>query len=279
MADSKLAVIGDIHSNSLAFHAALSSIFKYESQVSPIDHIVLMGDLLTYGVRPKEIICEILELSCLRSVTLLQGNHDLLYSNLIDGNDLSYYENLPSWLKESVDYNLSNFDHQLFRSLEFVPYLNWFNILFSHANFSSISTSLPDWSYVNTPEEYSRQLQILASHQCHFGVLGHTHRSRLYTSTSDIHNNPVCLHDNSSLSNKCFLFDQESYFIANAGSIGQPRERSFSYPSWLLIDIEASVASSVEFMSFEYDYSLHLDDISKSGLSSTCVHKLLTFFS
>ena len=72
----KIAVIGDVHSNSLALKASLKSIFRYEFLFSPVDTIVLMGDLMTYGVRPNETLDVVSELLSSRTVKLLLGNHD-----------------------------------------------------------------------------------------------------------------------------------------------------------------------------------------------------------
>ena len=76
----KFAVIGDVHSNSLALKAAFDSIAKYESVSGPLDCIVFIGDLMTYGVRPMETLHELIRFSSNKHVKLILGNHDICTS-------------------------------------------------------------------------------------------------------------------------------------------------------------------------------------------------------
>ena len=90
MTSSSCAVIGDVHSNVLALKACLQSINEYETTHSPIDTIVFMGDLLTYGVRPNETLYAVSEVASSRDVKLILGNHDQLYINLFSNGRYNY---------------------------------------------------------------------------------------------------------------------------------------------------------------------------------------------
>jgi predicted phosphodiesterase len=275
----RIAVIGDVHSNILALKASLKSIYDYEARVSCVDIIVFMGDLLSYGVHPNEVLSEVFELVSLRSTVLLLGNHDQLYLDLVANSSFDYYNKLPAWIKESVDLNLKRIDAKLLLSLSFLPYYSCSAALFSHANFFSVDSGPPDWRYVNTLDDHHQQLKILSQLGFSLGVLGHTHRSRCYTLDPSDFTSPslLCVDRHINLNARICLSDYPCS-ILNAGSIGQPRESTPLSPTWLLLETDDSTVSAATYIPFAYDTNAHLKDISESGLSLHCIHKLLSFF-
>jgi predicted phosphodiesterase len=279
MALSKLAVIGDIHSNALALRAALRSIADYESNFSAIDSIVFLGDLLTYGVQPEETLGLIKDLALLRPSVVVLGNHDQMYIDFLTSSSSAYYNKLPGWIKESVDFNLARLDADLFLSIDFVPYFFCNDAIVSHANFSALASGHVDWSYVNTMEDHLEQLLLLARMRSRLGILGHTHRSRCFSleppSESDIFQCCVgrLIQPDIQMSLSCYPCS-----ILNAGSIGQPRDSLSSSPSWLLIEFEESMDINATFVSFDYDIEAHLKDVSCSVLTDSCIRKLHSFF-
>lgn len=76
---NRLIILSDIHANLTALKAVLADIRKKE--YSP-DVMVLLGDIVNYGMRPNEVIEELKEYSQLISVNLM-GNHE---KALIDRN-------------------------------------------------------------------------------------------------------------------------------------------------------------------------------------------------
>lgn len=279
MAHSKIAVIGDIHSNDLALRACFRSIAEYESNFSAIDTIVFIGDLLSYGVHPEETLCLFNEIVLSRPTVTVLGNHDQLYVELLTNSASAYYDSLPSWIKESVDFNLARIDAELFLSIDFVPHYLYCDVIFSHANFSALDSDAADWSYVNTLQEHLAQLLILAERRVRLGVLGHTHRSRCFSLRSSRVSDKTenCVSRVIQLDAQMNLSGYQCS-IANAGSIGQPRERSRPDPAWLLIEFEDLSVTKVTFVSFEYSIETHLNDISGSELSLSCIRRLSSFF-
>lgn len=280
MAVSKIAVIGDVHSNVLALKASLQSIFEYEANVSPVDIIVFIGDLLTYGVCPNETLSELLALVPLRQIVFVIGNHDQLYKELISGSFCDYYSKMPGWIQESVDYNLSNMDIKMFSKIDFVPYFIHSRVVFSHANFSPLVSSVLDWAYVNSFEDHHDQLQVILRAGHSLGVLGHTHRSRCFSlrGNSTSLGLDCCVNRTVQLGG-LIKFSDYPATILNAGSIGQPRDKkTFLDPSWLLVELVDSSPSAAKYISFDYDIEAHLKSIADSGLSSTCIEKLFSFF-
>jgi len=88
----RVAVLGDIHANINALRAALKIV-----DGGGYDRLVMLGDLLTYGVD----VVETLELVGERLVgghtTLLRGNHDALYRDLLLGK-YDYINQMPEWI-------------------------------------------------------------------------------------------------------------------------------------------------------------------------------------
>jgi len=279
MARSKLAVIGDIHSNALALKACLHSIAEYESNSSAVDTIAFVGDLLTYGVHPRETLYLLNELASLRPSVMVLGNHDQMYIELLSKSSSDYYDQLPEWIKESVNFNLARIDAELFLNINFYPQFFCHDVIVSHANFSALVSGSSDWSYVNTLEDHLKQLHGLAQRNVRLGVLGHTHRCRCFSLESALVSDKSehCVGRSIQLNTQINLSDYRCS-IVNAGSIGQPRERSCLDPAWLLIEFEDSSARDVTFVSFDYDVEAHLKDISESGLSSSCIQKLCSYF-
>lgn len=278
MVASRLAVIGDVHSNVLALKASLQSIADCEANESPVDVIVFIGDLLTYGIRPTETLSEVLELCSSRQTVFVMGNHDRLYADLITGSSLDYYATMPDWVKESVDYNLCRLDEKLFLGIDFLPFYSHASVIFSHANFSALVSEFIDWKYINSFDDHLEQLKIISEAGYSLGVLGHTHRSRCYSMRQNVFDGLVDC-DNRKINLDAPLdFDDYSCSIVNAGSIGQPREKCQLIPSWLLVELDNSLISSTKFVSFDYDIGAHVKSISDSGLSAYCIQKLVSFF-
>jgi len=274
----KIAVVGDIHSNVLALRSCLDSISQYEKSDAPIDLVVFMGDLFTYGVRSGDTLAEIYKYINTQPSVLILGNHDQLYLDLISQSSLGYYQSLPWWIKESVDLNLKGFNPSLFSVLPFVPSFMIKNMLFSHANFSSLIDKVPNWRYVNSYQDHLDQSRIVSSNDCVLGVLGHTHRATCFSFTEKNFSGIFPSVRHSPLPELMIDISDFSCSIFNAGSIGQPRQKPLPDPSWLLLERYAPSRITATFKPFSYDLNTHFSDIKTSGLSGGCVQKLLSFF-
>jgi predicted MPP superfamily phosphohydrolase len=103
----RIAVISDVHANSQALRAALE-----QARKTGFDDLVVLGDLLTYGCSPREVLDLIGEAMVRYGAHLTTGNHDQLYFDLAVGHN-RYYDELPAWLRETVDWTreaLGRFD-------------------------------------------------------------------------------------------------------------------------------------------------------------------------
>ncbi len=73
----KLVVLSDIHANLNAF----TSVIKHIRQSYQPDYMILLGDIINYGMRPNEVISEIKKME-IPIVCNLAGNHE---KALLDG--------------------------------------------------------------------------------------------------------------------------------------------------------------------------------------------------
>ena len=133
-------------------------------------------------------------------------------------------------------------------------------MLFSHSNFFSYGTCALDWSYVNSPEDYCKQIEIVSGLGYSLGVLGHTHRARLFSFVYD-HVGAGTYVDRKRSPNERLGLSRYNCTVANVGSIGQPRERPLSAPAWMLIECDQYSPDVITYMPFDYDTSRHLGDI------------------
>ena len=257
----KIAVLGDIHANVRALEAALKIVDE-----NGYDKLIFMGDLLTYGldvVETLELVSERLEN---KRAVLLCGNHDVLYRDLLLGNR-NYYDRLPAWIQESVEFNLNQLPIDVWSRISFVNEVHVDNFLFSHAN----PFGAENWQYLNTLPENATAAETLITRGIHVGVFGHTHRSkwfRYYHGHGEI------------LINKFGKMDYSAVHILNAGSIGQPRENANpnSTVLWLTTDDKVVAEPTFRFQSFSWDVEGHLQALAANNFSATTFDRLSGFF-
>src|SRR3989304_2966246 len=171
VADEVFVVLSDLHANARALRAALALVYN-----EPFDHLVILGDLLTYGCEIDEVIEMVGDAQRSHRAALIVGNHDQLYFDLARG-VRDYYATLPDWLRETVDHTFERLDIRALRdglswSLEHAAG----DILFSHAN----PYEPADWSYLNSDADHLRAATRLTERGYRVGVFGHTHRRRRY---------------------------------------------------------------------------------------------------
>lgn len=63
----RIAIISDIHGNLTALQAVLADI-----KLQKVDDIICLGDIVTLGPQPKEVLNTLKELNCV----IIKGNHD-----------------------------------------------------------------------------------------------------------------------------------------------------------------------------------------------------------
>lgn len=250
---TSVAVIGDVHGNATALHAALEYARRF-----PYDQLVFMGDLLTYGHDVNEVIAMIEHAQTHEDAVLLIGNHDQMYFDLARG-DSSYLARLPGWIRDSVERTLESLDVDRFMAgLRWTPEHVIDGVLFAHAN----PFGGNDWAYVESAETLERARAVLHERAFRAGVFGHTHRPRWNGAVVDEGS-----HD---------WRDRDEPLIANVGAIGQPRDQ-FGLGWVARFTLEAQ-AITCAYGSITYDLAAHLKIVNSAGLQPETVAQIVAFF-
>lgn len=268
---TRIVFLGDIHGNAAALRSALAMLRAKQHA----DHVVILGDLLTYGCHPQEVLDLTGTLIAEFQATLLLGNHDQLYLDKLTG-DTAYYDSLPEWLKESIDWTCERVDLAALRALPWRESWTLGPIFAAHAN----PFDYGDWTYLNSRTDNARAIHSLAERGFAIGVFGHTHRRKLASA-------PV-LTDDQQLAPERVALTDESTFLArqpgmcyapvalNAGSVGQPRH-SDRQSTVLRLEVRTD-GVNVEFVPIEYDVEQHLGAIRASSLSQATRDRLGRYF-
>ncbi len=236
---TSVAVLGDIHGNARALRAALD-----QARRGPMDHLVLLGDLLTYGHDVAETLALVSDAQARHDAILLKGNHDQLYLDL-DRGDHAYVDKLPAWIRDSVDLTRARLDVNELHGLDWREEHILDGVLFSHAN----PFGTGDWTYLNHPPELEEARVALAQRGLRAGVFGHTHRP---------------------------YWGGGAPIVGNAGSVGQPRDsRAESVLLRLVLSPEAVTAS---FEPIAYDVQAHVATLEACGLGESTIARLAGFF-
>jgi predicted phosphodiesterase len=260
-----LVALGDVHANARAFGAALK-----QARRRPYDRLVILGDLLTYGPDVAQVLDLMADAQRRDQAELLIGNHDQLYFDLALG-DSSYYETLPPWVRETVDWTLQRVDpsamHSRFEWLDELAVGRW---LFAHAN----PFGHGDWRYLSSTEDCCSAAAHLKDRGFAGGVFGHVHRPRLALTSTD--GATVERESARRLSIALDRFDAGTV-VAVAGSVGQPRGMG---PAASLLRLRVtSTAIDLEVEPVPYDVNAHIGDLNAMGVSDETRRKLLSFFS
>ncbi|MCB9688710.1 MAG: metallophosphoesterase family protein [Alphaproteobacteria bacterium] len=254
-----LAVVSDLHANARALRAALA-----DADAAGFDRLVILGDLLTYGVDRDEVL-DLVEERIARGADLVLGNHDQLYLDLSRG-ERAYYDKLPAWLQETVDHTVARLDAARFAALPFVDDLRHGRWWLSHAN----PFAPRDWRYLASADTDGHEAAgVLRGKGLVGGVFGHTHRRKAWAYDGagrvTVHHDGFETPEDGSLT-----------WVLNAGSIGQPRHVDRA-TTWLRL-VHGDGRASGELRAVTWDVDAHRAAVAGSGLSEPTVARLLSFF-
>jgi predicted phosphodiesterase len=260
----RIAVIGDIHANAGALTSALAA-----ADSGGYDRLVFIGDLLTYGADVIETLDLVGERLVDHRTVLIRGNHDALYSNLVQG-ESTYVDQLQDWIRESVTWTLDRLPIDRWSELPFQDEYELEGVLFSHANpFGS-----GRWEYLGTPASLRQAAEALRDRGFRIGVFGHTHRVKWYRH--------VPAGGESEMPFTRGDLDGDAVHVLNPGSIGQPRDASSPVPHVLWMSVgETSVAgvlASFTLQRVHYDVVAHLSRLATSGLSVESLSRITAYF-
>lgn len=205
---TKIAVISDLHANALALKICLNEIKKKN-----VDLLICLGDILTYGTQPNEVIDELLQYQKMNDLIMIKGNHEEFYfsSSKLSQQDYS----LPNFVEESINWTKANLQYEDLKNL-----FSWRqsyifrDIYFAHAN----PFNYGNWSYVENSQQIEDALQSLKRKNRICGVFGHSHRQYIRKGRKLMENSYDTLLD-----------EIDEPLIVNTGSAGQSRGSGFCY--------------------------------------------------
>lgn len=253
---TKIAVISDIHANA----DALTMVLK-ELKNKSIDITIFLGDILTYGCQPREVVSILNEYKRENPAIFIKGNHDQFYFDLQSNVKKSSYK-LPKFVDESVNWTLKKISPLLLKDV-----FTWHDsyrigdVYFSHAN----PFSYGDWSYIEKPQELHRSFQELRKKNVFSGVFGHSHRQLFIGSKKST------LHEMDTYSSDINNIDQ---LIINTGSIGQPRGKGLGY---VLLEIKNDKLFKASFEKIKINFENSINLIQQTKLSQETKKKLIDY--
>jgi predicted phosphodiesterase len=252
---TRLAVISDIHSNSDALLAVMQTI-KNDS----IDMIICLGDILTYGCQPLEVIDILNKYNEENSIIFIKGNHDQFYFDLQNGRNSVDYK-LPSFVEDSINWTLEKIQPLILEN-EFLwrENFNVGNVFFSHAN----PFKYGDWSYLEKKKDLSRAFKYL-NNNSFSGVFGHSHR-QLFAAK---HNDHIFEIDNYSSN-----LHQVDQLIINTGSVGQPRGKGLGY---LVLEMQDNRLDMANFQKIQINFANSINLINEANFSKDTKSKLTSY--
>lgn len=237
----RIAVLSDIHAMSACLAQALA-----DARREGFDVLLILGDLLTYGVTPVETLELINEAITRDRAVLVMGNHDQFYLGIGEAAD-DYLTCLPGWLRESVEWTAARLSPGAMDGFDWQTEWSIGPLLAAHAN----PYDFGDWTYLADADRAEVAALTLAERGYRYGIFGHTHRAR--------------------------AFEHGDVSIFTIGSLGQPRDDRERRPQWTMIDLgENSIA--VQPRSIAFDRIGHLAAIRATTLSPPTQDLLCGFF-
>ncbi len=231
----KVAVISDVHGNLGALEAVLKDM-KSEG----VEALYFAGDAVGYGPEPEECI-ELLTRECTASVA---GNHDHGVTGQTSTalfNHIAVY--VVDWTREVLSEDAMN----TLKSWPMTVRSDKTDMMVVHANPVKPSS----WEYVLSQQQMKLALEFFKERIC---VVGHSHMP--FVTSMNI-NEELSMHGNGP--GKVF-FANDTRYLVNAGSVGQPRDQD-TRACYILMDDEG-----IEIKRVEYDNEATAKKIEEKGI-------------
>lgn len=236
----RIAALTDIHAASDPLQLALTA-----ARREGFDAMLIMGDLLTYGVQPLETLELVHGAAARDGAILIKGNHDLLYQSPAMAS--AYRADLPDWLRESVDWTAAHIPAGSMSAFDWRESWSTGTLFAAHAN----PFAFGDWRYIRSVQEAEEAAETLAGRGFLYGLFGHVHRQRRY--------------------------DCAAATIFTLASLGQPRDDRDRTPKWAMIEVRGDCVN-VETRDIDFDPEDQMHAIRASTLSATTQERLCRFF-
>ncbi len=207
----RTAIISDIHGNLEALSAVL-----YDIESMNIDEIVCLGDIIGYGPNPNECI-NLVNKKC---PIILLGNHDAAVLDSLSTQNFNINAKIAiEWTSEQLSEDSRKF-------LEELPMLK----IDGDKTYVHATPYEPRmWYYITSIEEAAFNFQFFDTSFC---FVGHTHIP--VTIALDGEKKINVSQDNL----LDFSKEDDTHYLINVGSVGQPRDRN-PKASYGILDTES----------------------------------------
>ena len=216
----KIALISDVHSNLEALEEVLRDIEK-----EGVEKIHFLGDAIGYGTDPNKCV-KLISKHC--DIKLL-GNHDYAGLGLVS------LDGFNKVAKTSIEWTQTKLNRKSIATLaDFELHTTFLDYFLVHA-----SPDVPDnWDYILSTDQATEQFAHYTQSVC---FVGHSHIPTIYVEGAD---GTVRSHVSEILE-----LNQDSRYIINIGSVGQPRDND-PKACYLIVDTDSL---KIEYRRVEYD--------------------------
>lgn len=238
----KFLILSDIHSN----YDALKSVLDYvKKHYRNLTDVICLGDVIGYGAEPNES----LEMMFSLTDKIILGNHEC---GVLGKTNIGFFNYSA---KEAVLWTRKVIKKKYLEKLKKLDFtLDFEDFKFSHSTFQNPSyfnyiTSI----YEADDEFYHENFKIL--------FIGHTHVPLVYRK---VLNNVKIIQSGE------VEIDDNSRYIINVGSVGQPRDGD-NRASFVIFDMDSMV---VKFHRVEYDIESAMKKIIEKKLPKVLADRL-----
>ncbi len=234
----KIAILADIHSNLEALETVLKELEKFK-----IKEIWHLGDIVGYGPNPNECV----EIIGEKKILSLAGNHDLAVVGKISTLDFNPYA------AAAIKLNAQELTEKNKKFLVNLPLTlkPEKNIILTHGSIRD-----PVWEYLleiyQAEENFSlfKEKVLFVGHS-HIPIIFEKMRVKYLDREKEHANFEEKIYQFRFPPDKTFLkFEENSRYIINPGSVGQPRDRN-PKASFVIFDDEFL---TLEYYRIEYNY-------------------------
>lgn len=232
--------LSDIHGNKEALDAAVQHLTS-----AGVDEFVCVGDIIGYGADPNPCM------DTVRALTekVIAGNHDHAAVGLTD------IEHFNQYAREAAVWTAQKLHTAHSSYIKMLPLtLSLKNALVVH----STPYQPQQWFYLMTHFQFVAAFQNFTEKIC---FIGHSHQPIVFEKG---------LKSTGPVNGSIFPLADESRYIINVGSVGQPRDND----SRLCCCIYDSNKKTVELIRLEYDIRQAQEKIRRAGLPEFLAQRL-----
>lgn len=233
----RFAIISDIHAN----YVALRTAFKYMRKLM-IDKVICLGDIVGYGAEPNECV-DAVRKYCHFTI---MGNHD----NAVINREAAKRFNAEA--QKAIDWTIETTTEKNKDFLRKLPMkIRASDFIAVHAS----PLNPEKWGYVLPDKMSGKEWKCFDTPIC---FIGHSHIPMVITPDGLVDENPLYIED-------------DTRYIINVGSIGQPRDGDKRL-CFGLYDQDEGIYEEIRL---EYDYKSSARKIRKAGLPVFLSNRLL----